>query len=291
MRSEQEMCSAITGFAERDARVLAAYLNGSRVNPNVAKDRDRDFDVVFVVTETASFLADRAWLACFGEVAVLQEPDRMDALLGRETDAAASYTFLVLFTDGNRIDLHLETEEAMRAHYGDDSLTEPLLDKTGVLRPLPPASDRGYWSARPDQAWYAFCCNEFWWCLNNVAKGLVRGQLPYALRMLHTIVLPELERMTEWRIASEHDFSITTGMWGKYFEKHLPPEEYAAYLRAYSEAEPGAVWRAIDCMSTLFRSQARLVAARLGFSYNEGEDWGTMEYLARMRSENGQGEP
>ena len=153
------MMDCILAFVQNDPRVRAAYLNGSRANPNVAKDKYRDFDVVFVVTETASFLCERGWLDAFGEIAIMQEPDAMDAVLGRETDFDAAYTFMILFSDGNRIDLHIETEQEMLKGYGQDSLTVPLFDKAGVLPAIPPASDRGYWTACPEAAHFAGCCN------------------------------------------------------------------------------------------------------------------------------------
>lgn len=67
MRSEQEMMDLILGVAKADGRIRAAYLNGSRANPRVAKDPYRDYDVVYVVEETASFLADKGWISVFGE--------------------------------------------------------------------------------------------------------------------------------------------------------------------------------------------------------------------------------
>jgi len=45
----------------------------------------------------------------------------------------------------------------------------------------------------------------------GVAKGMVRDQMPYA-RMYHQVVHVELEKMAEWYIAAEHDFSVSTGM-------------------------------------------------------------------------------
>lgn len=46
----------------------------------------------------------------------------------------------------------------------------------------------------------------------GVAKGMVRDQMPYAWRMYHQVVHVELEKMAEWYIAAEHDFSVPTGM-------------------------------------------------------------------------------
>ena len=47
MRTEQQMMVLILRVAEQNPRIRAAYLNGSRTNPNVIKDKYRDFDVVY----------------------------------------------------------------------------------------------------------------------------------------------------------------------------------------------------------------------------------------------------
>ncbi len=82
MRSEKEMLELILGVAEKDARVRAVYMNGSRTNPNVAKDAFRDYDVVYVVTETKPFVENPDWISVFGEAAMVQEPDRNDLARG-----------------------------------------------------------------------------------------------------------------------------------------------------------------------------------------------------------------
>lgn len=60
MRTEQEMMDLILDTAKSDNRVLAAYLKGSRTNPKAPRDCYRDFDVMYVVTETRSFIQDPA---------------------------------------------------------------------------------------------------------------------------------------------------------------------------------------------------------------------------------------
>jgi aminoglycoside 6-adenylyltransferase len=97
------------------------------------------------------------------------------------------------------------------------------------LPPIPPASDKGYWIQKPTKLKYVGCCNEFWWCLNNVAKGIVRDQLPYAMRMYNEIVHVELDKMLEWYVGIKTEFSISVGMWGKYFKDFLPTEVMIIY--------------------------------------------------------------
>ena len=72
MRSEGEMLALITTTALEDARIRAAWLEGSRANPNVPRDIFQDYDVVYIVEETGSFREDRRWIDRFGERLYMQ---------------------------------------------------------------------------------------------------------------------------------------------------------------------------------------------------------------------------
>jgi Streptomycin adenylyltransferase len=72
MRSEKEVMDLILKVAREDERIRAVYMGGSRANPNVEKDIYQDYDIVYVVTETKSFLEDKNWISVFGDIAVMQ---------------------------------------------------------------------------------------------------------------------------------------------------------------------------------------------------------------------------
>ena len=282
MRSEREMMELILGIARGDERVRAVWMNGSRTNPNVEKDPWRDYDVVFAVTETESFRNDPDWTCRFGTPAIVQEPDVMDAENGKPADLDRRNAWLMLFRDGNRIDLTLLRLDAALEQYGTDSLTEPLLDKDGILKPLPPSSDRSYRVPRPTAAGFDACVNEFWWCLNNVAKGLRRHQLPYVMWMTYSVIHPQLVKMCVWYIGAQHGFSVSTGSHGKYFEKYLTAEEYSEFLAAYAAGNEEDLRRAVFVMCGLFGRLARKTAAMLDLVYRSDWERGSLEYLWKM---------
>ena len=285
MRSEREMFGIILDVARRDARVRAVYMNGSRTNPNVQKDQYQDYDIVFVVTETASFLADKNWISIFGELAIVQEPDSRDFGWGLDHDCFRSYTWLMLFKDGSRIDLGIKVLELALEDYSSDTLCKKLLDKDTILPPAPEANDSMYWIQPPTKPQYAGCCNEFWWCLNNVAKGIARDQMPYALRMYHQTVHNELEKMTEWYIGSQHHFSITTGKFGKYLKQYLPPDTYEQYMKTYPLGQRDSMWNAVFTACSLFRYFALSVADDCGYIYNMGDDENMASYLTGVQKD------
>ena len=283
MRTEQEMFDLILNIAKADERIRAVYMNGSRVNSKVKKDIYQDYDIVYVVTEIESFLNDENWISVFGEIAIVQEPDYNDLAWKPESDFTKSYSWLMLFKDYNRIDLRIIVKDRLN-DYLSDTLTIQLLDKDNIMQDMPIASDEGYWVKPPTKEKYHSCCNEFWWCLNNIAKGIVREQLPYAMRMYTEVVHIELEKMTEWYIGVNNQFIVTTGMWGKYFKKYLQEEQYCMYLKTYSSGDYEELWAAIFTACKLFRAFAIEVGTYFDYDYIESEDKNMMRYLLAVKN-------
>ena len=282
MRSEKEMMDLIINVAKSNERIRAAYMNGSRVNPNAPKDKYQDYDIVYVVTEMEWFLANKDWISVFGESIMVQEPDKNNIAKGKDLDISISYAWLMLLKDGNRIDLIIEP---VCENYGEDKLTVTLLDKDNKLPKIPPPSDVDYYVKKPTEGQFASVTNNFWWCLQNVAKGIARDQLTYAMNMYIQVVHEELETMVKWYIGMHNDFSVNVGLWGKCFKKYLPENLYEMYVKTYSDADYENLWRAIFVACDLFRTLALVVSNHFEFSYNKQEDDNMMEYLLKIKNE------
>ena len=287
MRTEQEMMDLILGIAKDDDRIRAVYINGSRANLNAPKDVYQDYDIVFVVTETGSFLADKSWILKFGNPLIVQEPDWNDNVthwFGDDFhDSTRRYAWLMLFDDGNRIDLGIELIEETLIGFKEDPLTIILIDKDGLLPAIPPPSDKIYHIKPPNEDIFHACCNEFWWCLNNVAKGAARDELPYTKGMYDHYVRDMLNLMIEWYIGVQTDFSVSAGKMGKYFKRYLPPELYTQYTATFSGSDSNDVWTSVYMMCDLFHILAKAVAAHFGFSYRHEEENGIRKYLKMVR--------
>lgn len=284
MRSEKEMFDLILGVAREDERIRAVYMNGSRTNSNAPKDIFQDYDIVYVVTETASFIKDEKWIDIFGELLILQEPDKIDKLLGMEMDFDRSYGYLMLFTDGNRIDLHIETKESTLESYVKDSLTIPLLDKDNILPSIPTSSDIDYHVKKPTGPMFMGCCNDFWWCLQNVAKGIWRDELPYAKQMFENVIRGRLDEMVSWWIGMNNDFQISAGKMGKYFKNYLSATYWEMYEKTYSDYNYDNLWDSVFVTCDLFRTLAVEVASNLSFVYPSNDDKNMTDYLIHVRN-------
>jgi aminoglycoside 6-adenylyltransferase len=282
MRSGQEMMQLILGCAREDDRIRAAYMNGSRTNPNAKPDIFQDFDIVYVVTDVHPFVDDKAWLTRFGEICVMQEPDAT-ALPYEKTDLSVGYAYLMQFEDGNRIDLTLLTMTAAKTRYSEDSLTVPLLDKDGLLPEIPPPSDMSYYVQKPTAAQFASCCNEFWWVCPYVAKGLWRNEILFALDHLDTCIRRMLRMMLGWEVAARHGFAISTGKCDKLMPQYLPKTTWERLLKTYPAAETDAVWDALFEATRLFHDTATRVAEALDFRYDMEEERRTLAFLEDVR--------
>ncbi|WP_138496320.1 aminoglycoside 6-adenylyltransferase [Paenibacillus pinistramenti] len=276
MRDEKEMLDLILGTARKDERIRAVALNGSRANPNVRRDLFQDYDVVYLVTEVEPFIQEPAWVDVFGERIILQCPELMH-LTSRER--SGRFPYLMLFADGNRLDLTLIPVNQTDAYLREDKLTVILLDKDNALPALPPPTDEGFRVQPPTAELFADCCNEFWWVSAYVAKGLWRREMLYAQDHLNLYVRPMLTRMLEWLAGTQTEFKAVTGKNSKYLQAYLTEADWEQLMATYASGQYEEVWRALFAMTELFRKTARQVAGHMGFAYQEEEDRRVTAYL------------
>ena len=218
MRTEQEMFELILDVAKKDRRIRAVGLNGSRTNPNAPKDIFQDYDIVYLVTEMESFLEQPNWIDIFGDRIIIQTPEDMSLF---PPELGNRFSYLMLFVDGNRIDLTLIPIEDQIKYIKEDKLTKILLDKDQALPTIQSSTDQDYWVKKPTYAHYLDCCNEFWWITTYIAKGLWREELLYALDHLNQYCRPMLYKMLEWQVGIETDYSVSIGKSEKYLDKYL----------------------------------------------------------------------
>jgi len=274
LRTEQEILDLIMRVANSDERIRGVQLMGSRADSSVPEDCYKDYDIGFAVTDMKPFFNNPVWVEeKFGKPLIMQMPE---TLRGAEGDG--NFFYLMIFPDGVRIDLSFIFDEP----YIDDG--EPvitLLDKDNGNGFFPPITiDSTYWNIKPPTALdYRSNCSNFWWCLNNVAKGIMRDELPYVMNMIHNAIRSNLHEMINWHIGIQHGFSNSTGKDGKYFKKFLSPKLYTQYTTSYSDSNYENIWKAVDSMCEIFRPLALSVAEHFGFSYHQDEEDGMREYL------------
>ena len=266
MRSEEEMYELILRVGQALPQVEAIALGGSRSNPAVTGDAFQDYDVVYVVNERDALLQDRSWLDAFGEVLIQQTPEESSLF---PPSLGERFTFLMLFQDGNRIDLMLTPLTAMRSWQADEPFAKALWDPQGLLSDLPKPSDRTFWLAEPTEAQFQDCCNEFWWVSTYVVKGLCREEYYYASDHLYDICQKELRRLLAWQVGSTSGWQQSVGKNDKYLLQKISPELAQALLNCQDFSSPKTLWRSLLRTQELFHQIAKDFADTCQFHYEE----------------------
>ena len=284
-RSDDEMLALILSVAKNDERIRAVTMNGSRANPNAPKDRYQDFDIVYFVTEIEPFVADKRWLDVFGERVIMQTPDDWDICLPYDDpNRGKHFGFLMQFMDGNRIDLSVALPELIPAMTAD-SETILLLDKDGIIPPLPETSDRDYWAKKPDAGHFYGTCNEFLWVSAYVAKGLARKEVTFAKTCMEQYTRDALLGMLECYVGIRTDFSVAIGKSGKYLPYFLPKDVWERYLATFPDAQIENMWASLFEMQELFHDLGSKTAEALGYTFPEEEYQRMQWYLHKLKNE------
>ncbi len=279
MRNADEIKNLVLNFAWSEDRVRAVLLNGSRANPNLEPDKLQDFDVLFVVDDLESFTANHAWIDFFGNKIISQMPEEMNLGENYSQENTVSFSCLMQFEDGNRIDLTLFPVNKLDTDFYPDSLTVLWLDKDSLFSKIPPSNDKDYHIRKPIQKEFSDVCNEFWWVSTYVAKGLLRHEITYAKEMLETVVRPMFIKMVAWKIGIENDFSVNVGKAGKFIKNYLSEDFYQDILQTYSNADIEENWKSLFKMTEIFQQISSETARKLNFQFDKVEQEKTLAYL------------
>lgn len=270
MRNETEMMDMIVNFVMNDDRIRMATLEGSRTNKNIPRDSFQDYDVSFFVTDMNSFKENDKWLDVFGKRLMMQKPEAMEFF---PPELGSWFSYLMLFKDGNRIDLTLIPINEVDAYFSNsDGLVEVILDKDGLVQREVVPNDENYWIKQPTAREFDDCCNEFWWVSTYVVKGLARKEILFAIDHLHEICRPNLLRMMSWQMGLDQGFSFNVGKNYKFIHCYLPQEDWETLLFTYSVNSYPNMWNALYTCYELFRKYAKSVAGNLGYTYPDYDE-------------------
>lgn len=257
MRTETEMLDVILKTAET-LQVAAVAMSGSRTDTKASKDEFQDYDVVYVVENLDELITDLSWLDQFGKRIIEQEVG-----LGQRR------LYLMLFEDGNRIDLTLCPKEYIKEWIESEADFTVLEDPKGLFAPYSPNPQR-YWTNPASQIDFEKACNEFWWVSAYVVKGICRKQVIYATDHLYGICQQELLKILAWQVASDRG-KVDIGKNYKYLFQYLPTEkekekEFSALLD-FSSVEK--LTQSLFATMQLFHREAQILAQKMGFAYDK----------------------
>ena len=255
MRIDQEILDVILQTAKK-LQIYAVALSGSRTNPNASTDEFQDYDVVYVVDDLDNLTSDLSWLDLFGKRIIDQEV----ALDHRRL-------YLMLFEDGNRIDLTLCPKEHIQEWVDSEAGFTVLVDEEHLFEPYSPNLER-YWTSTATETDFEKSCNEFWWVSAYVVKGICRNQLIYATDHLYGICQQELLKVLAWQVASDRG-AVDIGKNCKYLFNYLPTEKEKEFSSLLDFASLDKIIQSLFATMQLFHQEAQSLAQKMGFDYDK----------------------
>ena len=254
MRTETEMLDVILQTA-KTLQVKAVAMSGSRTDTKAPKDEFQDYDVVYIVDDLDNLTSDLAWLDQFGTRIIEQHN-----ILGNRR------LYLMLFEDGNRIDLTLCPIEHMQEWVDSEAGFIVLEDEKGLFEAYLPNPKR-YWIAPPSEEEFTASCNEFWWVSAYVVKGICRQQVIYATDHLYGICQQELLKVLAWQVASDRG-AVDIGKNYKYIFNYLPAQKENEFSSLLDFSSLDKITQSLFATMELFHQEAQFLAYKMGFDYD-----------------------
>ena len=255
MRAETEMLDLILQTA-KTIQVEAVVMSGSRTNQNAPKDEFQDYDVVYVVDDFDNLTSDLSWLNQFGKRIIEQEVTLDHRRL-----------YLMLFEDGNRIDLTLCPKEHIKEWVESEADYTVLKDEKGLFESYTTNPQR-YWISPASETDFEKTCNEFWWVSAYVVKGICRKQVIYATDHLYGICQQELLKVLAWQVASDKG-TVDIGKNYKYLFNYLPTEKEKEFSDLLDFSSVEKLIQSLYATMKLFHQEAQSLAQKMGFDYDK----------------------
>ena len=255
MRAETEMLDLILQIA-KTIQVEAVVMSGSRTNQNAPKDEFQDYDVVYVVDDFDNLTSDLSWLNQFGKRIIEQEVTLDHRRL-----------YLMLFEDGNRIDLTLCPKEHIKEWVESEADYTVLKDEKGLFESYTTNPQR-YWISPASETDFEKTCNEFWWVSAYVVKGICRKQVIYATDHLYGICQQELLKVLAWQVASDKG-KVDVGKNYKYLFNYLPTEKEKEFSNLLDFSSIEKLSQSLLATMQLFHREAQRLAQKLEFHYDK----------------------
>lgn len=255
MRTEPEILDLIFQTA-KTLQVEAVAMSGSRTDTKTPKDEFQDYDVVYVVDNLDELITDLSWLGQFDKRIIEQE-----VRLGHRR------LFLMLFEDGNRIDLTLCPKEHIKEWVDSEAGFTVLEDPEHLFEPYSQNLER-YWTSPATETDFKNSCNEFWWVSAYVVKGICRKQLLYATDHLYGICQQELLKVLAWQVASDRE-KIDIGKNYKYLFNYLPTGKEKKFSNLLDFSSLDKITKSLYATMKLFHQEAQYLANKMEFDYDK----------------------
>ena len=239
----------------KNLKVKAVALSGSRTNQKVQTDEFQDYDLVYVVDDIDNLTSDLSWLDLFGK-----------RIIEQEVGFGHRRLFLMLFEDGNRIDLTLCPKDHIQEWVDSEAGFTVFEDPEHLFEPYSQNLER-YWTNSATEKDFERVCNEFWWVSAYVVKGICRNQLIYATDHLYGICQQEFLKILAWQVASDRG-RVDVGKNYKYLFNYLPAEKEKEFSNLLDFSSIEKLTQSLFATMELFHQESQFLANKMGFDYD-----------------------
>jgi len=255
MKTETEILDILIKIA-KNLKVKAVAMSGSRACPKAPKDEFQDYDVVYIVDDFDNLTSDLSWLNQFGK-----------RIIEQEVSIGNRRLYLMLFEDGNRIDLTLCPKEHIQEWVDSEAGFTVLEDPENLFEPYFPNPER-YWITPATETDFEKACNEFWWVSAYVVKGICRKQVIYATDHLYGICQQELLKVLAWQVASDKG-KVDVGKNYKYLFNYLPTGKEKKFSNLLDFSSLDKITESLFATVELFHQESQFLANKMGFNYDK----------------------
>lgn len=269
MRTEPQILDLIFQTA-KVLQVNAVAMSGSRTDTKAPKDEFQDYDVVYVVDDLDNLTSDLSWLDQFGNRLI----EQYNVLGNRRL-------YLMLFEDGNRIDLTLCPKDHIQEWVDSEADYTVLKDEKGLFESYTTSPER-YWTSPASQTDFEKACNEFWWVSAYVVKGIHRNHLVYATDHLYGICQQELLKLLAWQVVADKG-TVDVGKNYKYLFQYLPTEKEKEFTALLDFADQKSLTKSLLATMDFFHKEAQDFSLKTGFHYDKESAEKMIEYAEERR--------
>ena len=255
MRTEPEILDLIFQTA-KTLQVEAVAMSGSRTNSQAPQDEFQDYDLVYVVDDIDNLTSDLSWLDLFGK-----------RIIEQEVGFGHRRLFLMLFEDGNRIDLTLCPKDHIQEWVDSEAGFTVFEDPEHLFEPYSQNLER-YWTNSATEKDFERVCNEFWWVSAYVVKGICRNQLIYATDHLYGICQQEFLKILAWQVASDRG-RVDVGKNYKYLFNYLPAEKEKEFTALLDFFDQKSLTKSLFATMNFFHKEAQAFSLKTGFHYDK----------------------
>lgn len=254
----------IEKFIHMNPDIRVVGLEGSQTTGK--QDEHSDIDVTFLTTTVEKYLKDDMWLDFFGERIIMQKPGEFQFENGQK-----SYPFLMLFKNGQRIDLKIASIEAFEAYRNWESTVKIIMDLDGRLTEEQQPNESSFFVRKPSETRFEKVVNEFFWVVPYIVKGCSRKQFMYAVQHIE-LIRQQLIEVIGWSIGEAHAYEVNLGSHQKNLQQYMVKEDWEKLQLTYDCSNYIQMRQALILLIDLMERYAKPLALSYNYPYSTEYD-------------------